>query len=71
MPLNLAEIGKEYIVHRVAGREKEKHHLENLGIIAGSRLELLSEFHGYYIVRVKDSKIGLDKKLAQKIILIV
>lgn len=28
----------------------------------------LSELHGYYVVMVKGSKIGLDKELAKKII---
>ena len=28
----------------------------------------MSELHGYYLVMVKGSKIGLDKSLAKKII---
>ncbi len=70
MPLNLAEIGKLYTIHRIGGLEKEKHHLENLGFVAGQELKLISEFHGYYIVSVKDTKIGIEKHLAQKVILV-
>ena len=28
MPLNLAELGKLYTIHRIGGQEKERHHLE-------------------------------------------
>ena len=68
MPLNLAELGKLYTIHRI-GQEKERHHLENLGRIPGQELRLISEFHGYYIVSVKDARIGIEKHLAQKVIL--
>ena len=60
MPLNLAELGKLYTIHRIGGQEKERHHLENLGLIPGQELRLISEFHGYYIVSVKDTRIGIE-----------
>ena len=56
MPLNLAETGKIYTIHRIGGQENERHHLENLGLIPGQELRLISEFHGYYIVSVKDTR---------------
>lgn len=70
MPLNLAEIGKTYAILRIGGTDKTRHHLENLGLVPGRKLEVLSELHGYYIVCVNDTKIGIDKHLAQKVILI-
>ncbi len=70
MPLNLAEMGKTYIIQRVGGIEKDRHHLENLGFVQGQQIVLLSELHGYYIVCMKDTKIGIEKHLAQKVILV-
>ena len=70
MPLNLAEIGKTYVIQRVGGMEKDRHHLENLGFVHGRQIALLSELHGYYIVCIKDTKIGIEKHLAQKVILV-
>lgn len=70
VPLNLAEIGKTYVIQRVGGLEKDKHHLENLGFVQGREIELLSELHGYYIVCMKDTKVGIEKHLAQKVILV-
>lgn len=70
MPLNLAEIGKRYTIQRIGGQDKERHHLANLGLVPGQQIEVLTELHGYYVVCVKDTKIGIDKHLAQKVIVL-
>ncbi len=70
MPLNLAEIGKSYVIHHIGGLEKQKHHLESIGFVQGMHVQLLSKLHGYFIVRINDTKIGLEKSLAQKVILL-
>ena len=57
MPLNLAVIGIDYIVQKTCGNEEERHHLESLGFVEGASICILSAFFGYYVVRIKDSKI--------------
>ena len=69
MPLSLTEFNHFYSINKVCGLEKQRHYLESLGFIAGSEIELLSEIHGYYIVMVKGSKIGIEKSMAKRIIL--
>ena len=69
MPLSLTEFNHFYSINKVCGLEKQRHYLESLGFIAGSEIELLSEIHGYYIVMVKGSKIGIEKRMAKRIIL--
>ena len=71
MPLNLADFNTKYRISKVCGQEKQRHYLESLGFVAGSEIELLSEIHGYYVVMVKGSKIGIEKSMAKKIILYV
>ena len=68
MPLNLAGIGIDYIVQKTCGNEEERHHLESLGFVEGAPVCILSAFFGYYVVRIKDSKIGIGKELARMII---
>ena len=68
MPLNLTEFNRFYIINKICGQETHRHYLEALGFVPGSEVTILSELHGYYIVVVKGSKIGLDKTLAKKII---
>lgn len=69
MPLNLADFNTKYRISKVCGQEKQRHYLESLGFVAGSEIELLSEIHGYYVVMVKGSKIGIEKSMAKQIIL--
>lgn len=68
MPLNLTDFNHFYIINKVCGLEKQRHYLEALGFVPGTQVTILSELHGYYVVMVKGSKIGLDKELAKKII---
>lgn len=68
MPLNLTIFNHLYIINKVCGLDEQRHYLETLGFVPGTEVTILSELHGYYIVMVKGSKIGLDKTLAKKII---
>lgn len=68
MPLLMAEIGKKMQIIRVIGHDAVRKHLERLGFVAGSEVEVVSELGGNLIVSVKDSRIALDKALASKII---
>ena len=63
MPLSLTEFNHFYIINKVCGLEKQRHYLESLGFVPGTQVTILSELHGYYVVMVKGSKIGLDKEL--------
>ena len=61
MPLSLTEFNHFHIINKVCGLEKQRHYLESLGFVPGTQVTILSELHGYYVVMVKGSKIGLDK----------
>ena len=58
MPLNLADKNKIYIIHR----------LQSLGFVVGSKIRVLSEINGNYVVVIKDIKIGLAKEYVKRII---
>ena len=36
MPLALANIGEEYMIHKVSGNPETRKHLEDLGFVAGA-----------------------------------
>ena len=69
MPLNLTIFNHLYIINKVCGQEQQRHYLETLGFVPGTEVTILSELHGYYIVMVKGSKIGIEKSMAKRIIL--
>ncbi|MDE6294173.1 MAG: ferrous iron transport protein A [Clostridiales bacterium] len=68
MPLNQAQAGETMLVIRVAADPKLRKHLENLGIMTGAELTPLSYSDGNMIVRVHDSRIAINKEMAQNII---
>lgn len=68
MPLNLAEINTPYMIQKICGDEDQRHYLESLGFVEGTSVYILSSFFGYFVIRIKDSKVGIDKDLAKMII---
>ncbi len=67
MPLILAPQGEEMKVVRVAADAKTCRHLENLGITPGADIILLAFSNGSMIVRVRDSRLALDRITAKSI----
>ena len=67
MPLLLATPGKEVVVNRIGGNAEVRQHLNELGFNAGSSVTVVSSVNGNLIVKVKESRIALDKSIASKI----
>lgn len=68
MPLNLADKNKIYIIQRIVGNKDMVHRLQSLGFVVGSKISVLSEINGNYVVVIKDIKIGLAKEYVKRII---
>lgn len=68
MPLNLADTNTPYIIQKICGKEDQRHYLESLGLVENTPICILSSFFGYYVVRVRESKIGISTELAKTII---
>ncbi|HPX70413.1 MAG TPA: FeoA family protein [Bacillota bacterium] len=67
MPLTLAVDGEENIIKRIGGAPEVKRHLENLGFVVGGNIRVVSRMGDNLIVCVKESRVALDRKMAQKI----
>ncbi len=72
MNLIQAPIGEEFEIVKIrrksSEREKEDRHLTNLGFVEGAKITVISETDGNLIIRVKDTRIGIGKDIAKKII---
>lgn len=64
MPIRMAPIGEEVEIKRISADEKVKRHLENLGLLVGQKIEVISTQGGAVILKVKDGRIALDAKMA-------
>ncbi len=67
MPLTMAKTGEVNVIKRVGGREETRRFLENLGFVAGGNVMVVSEIGGSMIVNVKESRVAINKDMANKI----
>ena len=69
MPLPFAEIGEDYLIQRIGGTPEVKKHLETLGFVVGGVVSVVNSLNGNLIVKVKESRIALDGRMAEKIMI--
>ena len=67
MPLTMAKTGEVNVIKRVGGRVETRRFLENLGFVAGGNVMVVSEIGGSMIVNVKESRVAINKDMANKI----
>lgn len=68
MPLFIAPLNTNLRIVKLLVSDKEKKHLESLGIIVNSNISIIHCSNGSVICKVKEGRLALDKVLATKII---
>jgi len=68
MPIGLAPLNEELTVVKILLDEKNKKHLESLGILPNSKVVVISSMNGGVILIVKDGRLALDRSIASKIL---
>ncbi len=69
MPLTMATAGETVTVRKISGKDEVRQHLAELGFVVDSDVTVVSEIGGNLIVQVKDSRIALDKTMANRIMI--
>ena len=64
MPLTMARPGET-----VTGKDEIRQHLAELGFVVDSDVTVVSEIAGNLILQVKDSRVALDKTMANRIMI--
>ena len=67
MPLSMAVIGEKKRVIKVGGKDEVRRFLQNLGLVEGVEITVVSELSGNMIINVKDTRIAIDKSMANRI----
>ena len=67
MPVTFCTIGESFTVKRLGGENVVKQHLNELGFSVGTPVTVVASLGGNVIVKVKESRIALDRKLACRI----
>ena len=67
MPLSMAETGQTKQIIQINGKDDAKKFLERLGFVEGTEVTVVSELAGNLIVNVKDTRVALNKSMANRI----
>lgn len=65
MVLTQVQSGNDYIIHAITGEGEVRLHLEGLGFVPGTKLNVVSRIGDNLIVNVRGSKVALDASLAK------
>ena len=69
MPLTMAKPGETVVTRKITGKDEVRQHLAELGFVVDSPVTVVSEISGNLILQVKDSRIALDKTMANRVMI--
>ncbi|EOS22200.1 hypothetical protein C806_03824 [Lachnospiraceae bacterium 3-1] len=69
MPLTMAGTGIVNTIKKVGGKQETKKFLENLGFVIGGEVIVVSQIRGSLIVKVRESRVAINKDMANKIMI--
>ena len=69
MPLTMAKTGETVTIRKITGKDEVRQHLAELGCVVDSDVTVVSEIAGNLILQVKDSRIALDRTMANRIMI--
>ena len=69
MPLTMAKAGDTVTIQKITGKDEVRLHLAELGFVVGSQVTVVNEIAGNLIVQVKESRLALEKTMANRIMI--
>ena len=69
MPLTMAAVGDTVTIRKITGKDSLRQHLAELGFVVDGTLTVVSEIAGNFILQVKDSRVALDRTMANRILI--
>lgn len=68
MPITIGKPGERYLIRKITGRDEVRQHLAELGFVLDTEIVIVSELSGNLILQVRDSRIALDKTMANRML---
>lgn len=69
LPLTMVKAGETVTILKITGKDEMRLHLAEMGFVVDEAITVISEIAGNLIVQVKDSRVGLDKTIANRIMI--
>ncbi|HCW55899.1 MAG: FeoA family protein [Galactobacillus timonensis] len=67
IPLTFADADSTVTVNQVHGTDEMKRHLEDLGFVPGTKVQVILQRYGDVIVIVKDTRLAITSQMASKV----
>ncbi len=67
MPLSMVGTGDMVTIMKIKGTDEVRQHLAELGFIPGEEISIVNQVSGNLIIQVKDSRVALDRSMANRI----
>ncbi len=68
IPLTMARPGETVTIRKITGKDEVRQHLAELGFVVEGSVTVVSGIGGNLILQVKDSRIALDRTLANRVL---
>ena len=68
IPLTAAKAGETVTIRKISGRDELRRHLAEMGFVVDDDVTVVNEMAGNLIVQVKDSRVALNKDMANRIL---
>ena len=68
IPMSMARPGETVTIRKITGKDEVRQHLAELGFVVEESVTVVSEIGGNLILQVKDSRIALDRSLANRVL---
>jgi ferrous iron transport protein A len=69
MPITMAKAGDRVVIRKITGNDNIRQHLAELGFVVDGSVMVINKIAGNLILQVKDSRIALDKSMANRIMI--
>ena len=69
MPLSMAKTGETVTIRKITGKDEVRQHLAELGFVVDAAVTVVNEIAGNLILQGKDSRVALDRGLANRIMI--
>ena len=69
MPLTMAKPGETVTIRKITGKDEVRQHLAELGFVVDGSVTVVSEIAGNLILQGKESRIALDRTLANRVMI--
>lgn len=69
MPLTMTKPGETVTIRKITGKDEVRQHLAELGFVVDGSVTVVSEIAGNLILQVKESRIALDRTLANRVMI--